>query len=113
METPASSFTIRSKIWIADGSGSVVFGLGRYRILEAVREAGSLNAAAKLLKMSYRAVWMRVRTSEARIGRPLVIRQGKGSCLTPFAEALMTQFADLLRSVQRESDRVYQNLNWD
>ena len=47
-------FVIRSKIWIADEKGNVVFGEGRYRILEAVDRLRSLQGAAKELKMSYR-----------------------------------------------------------
>jgi molybdate transport system regulatory protein len=106
-ETP---FFIRTKVWIQDPNGKVVFGLGRYRILQAIRDTGSLQAAAKELKMSYRAVWMRIRDSEKRIGRELVVRDGKGSCLTPFAENLMKQYKRLLAILEKESDDVYQHL---
>jgi molybdate transport system regulatory protein len=106
-ETP---FFIRTKVWIQDPNGKVVFGLGRYRILQAIRDTGSLQAAAKELKMSYRAVWMRIRASEKRIGRELVVRDGKGSCLTPFAENLMKQYKRLLAILEKESDDVYQHL---
>lgn len=85
----SSPYLIRTKVWIQDPDGKVVFGLGRYRILQAVQDTDSLQAAAKELKMSYRAVWMRIRASEKRTGRELVVRDGKGSRLTPFAENLM------------------------
>lgn len=101
---------IRTKVWIQNSEGKVVFGLGRYHILETVRKTGSLQAAAKELKMSYRAVWMRVRKSEERIGQELVVRDGKGSCLTPFAEKLMKQYKRLLSILEKESDDVYENL---
>jgi molybdate transport system regulatory protein len=91
----------------------VVFGLGRYRILKAVQDTGSLQAAAKELKMSYRAVWMRIRASEKRIGRELVVRDGKGSRLTPFAENLMKQYKRLIAILEKESDEVYQHLMSD
>jgi molybdate transport system regulatory protein len=103
-------FKVRSKIWIEDAEGNVVFGLGRYRILDAVRRNGSLQGAAKELKMSYRAVWCRVKASESRTGRTLVVREGKGSKLTPFAQSLMKQFKRLQAIVEKESDEVYQNL---
>ena len=106
-------FAIRSKIWIEDLEGNVVFGLGRYRILDTIRQVGSMHAAAKQLHMSYRAVWMRIRTSEERIGRPLVVRQGKGSRLTTFAENLMKQFKRLHAIVEAESDEVYDSLMKD
>jgi len=109
--TPDSPrFAVRSKIWIADGNGQVVFGLGRYRILEAIGRTGSLQSAARELKMSYRAVWCRVKASEERIGRPLVARQGRGSRLTGFAEDLMKQFRRLQAVVENESDEMYATL---
>ena len=83
------NFFVRSKIWIEDSGENVVFGLGRFRILDAIERLGLLQAAAKELKMSYRAVWCRVKVSEEGIGRPLVAREGKGSRLTVHAERLM------------------------
>jgi molybdate transport system regulatory protein len=56
MATKESPFHIRSKIWVEGANGNVVFGLGRYRILEAVQRLGSLQAAAQELKMSCRAI---------------------------------------------------------
>jgi molybdate transport system regulatory protein len=103
-------FVIRSKIWIEDADGDVVFGLGRYRILSAVERCGSLNAAAKELKMSYRAAWGRIKATEARIGRPLVVRDGKGSRLTAHAQLLMKQFRRLHSLVEPESDEVFAQL---
>lgn len=103
-------FTIRSKIWIADEQGKVVFGEGRYRILEAVDRLQSLQGAAQELKMSYRAVWGRIRASEERIGQALVIREGRGSSLTPFARQLMKKYEKLQARIHHESDDVYDTL---
>jgi molybdate transport system regulatory protein len=104
------SFVIRSKIWIEDDHGNVVFGDGRYRILDAVDRLKSLQKAAQELKMSYRALWGRVRASEERLGQTLVERQGRGSRLTPFARQLMVRFRDLQGRIRKESDAVYLNL---
>jgi molybdate transport system regulatory protein len=110
MESPTVGFSVRSKIWIEDEGGQVIFGLGRYRILEAIQRLGSMNAAAKELQMGYRALWLRVRSSEERIGKDLVVREGKGSVLTPFAEKLMKQYKRLLSVIQAETDEVYERL---
>jgi molybdate transport system regulatory protein len=103
-------YCIRSKLWIEDGEGQVVFGLGRYRILDAIDRLGSLQAAAKDLHMSYRAVWCRVKASENRIGKPLVMREGRGSRLTPLALKLMKQYRRIQTVVEKESDDVYDDL---
>ncbi len=103
------NFYIRSKIWIEDESGEVIFGLGRLRILDAVSRLGSIQGAAKELKMSYRAVWGRIKATETRLDCELLLRStggnsGGGSQLTPFAETLVKQFRRLHRHVNVKSD---------
>jgi molybdate transport system regulatory protein len=110
LQNQENSFVVRSKIWIEDSSGKVAFGLGRFRILEAIEQYGSMNLAAAELSMSYRSVWCRIRESEDRIGKKLVVRQGKGSALTPFAKNLMRKFTDLNRKLQIEADEMFGNL---
>lgn len=104
---PHNTFAIKSKIWVEDNKGDVVFGLGRFVILDAISRLGSMNAAAKELKMSYRAVWCRIRASEERIGKKLVAREGKGSVLTAEAQRLMQQFKRIHAIVEKESDSVF------
>jgi molybdate transport system regulatory protein len=105
-----SPFRIKSKIWVEDTNGKVVFGLGRYRILEAVRRLGSLQAGAQELKMSYRAIWGRISATEERLGKPLLIREPQGSRLTPLGATLLKQFQRLLKIVETESDSLYKDL---
>ena len=113
MDSDQPQFVIRNKIWIEDAQGNVVFGLGRYRMLDAVERTGSLQAAAAEMKMSYKALWLRIRASEERIGKSLVVRKGRGSRLTAFAQSLMKQFRRLQLIVHQESDEVYDNLMSD
>jgi molybdate transport system regulatory protein len=47
MHTEPRKLTVKSKIWIEDENGDVVFGAGRLFILSAVEEYGSIFAAAK------------------------------------------------------------------
>jgi molybdate transport system regulatory protein len=88
----------------------VVFGSGRYLILETVDRTRSLQAAAKELKMSYRALWGRIKASEQRLGHALVMRDGKGSKLTPFAENLLVQYRKVQENIRDESDEIYNDL---
>jgi len=104
---------IRSKIWIEDEGGKVVFGLGRLKILEAIHRLGSLKAAAKELKMSYRALWGRIKATEERLGFPLIVcskggASGGGSQLMPFALELVEQFRQLHKNVVVQSDELFE-----
>lgn len=60
--------------------------------------------------MSYRAIWMRIRTSEESIGKSLVVREGNGSRLTRYAEGLMTRFENLQASILRHADEGYRDI---
>ena len=82
-----------------DESG-VLFGRGRFELLLTVDELGSLSAAAKRMKMSYRAAWGRVRASEERLGLPLMEKAevGRGLTLTPQARKLI----ELYRKFEQE-----------
>ncbi|MFZ5572322.1 MAG: winged helix-turn-helix domain-containing protein [Thermodesulfobacteriota bacterium] len=115
MKTNADPLSIRSKIWIAGPEGEVVFGLGRLRMLEAIRSSGSIQAAAKELGMSYRAVWGRIKATEMRLGKELLVRSIGGSSkggsqLTPFAIELMDRFRKLHQLVAKESDKLFEKV---
>ena len=106
-------FAIRSKIWFQDHTGEVIFGLGRLKMLEAIQRTGSIQAAAKELKMSYRAMWGRITATEHRMGRQLLTRSiggssGGGSQLTPFAESLVQIYRDIHLRIATEADRLFE-----
>lgn len=108
-------FYIRSKVWIEDDSGKVIFGLGRFRILSAIEATGSINKAAKELKMGYRAVWGKIRATEEGLGHPLLIRNaggasGGGSQLTPLARKLLETFRKVHSHVLAESDAFFDDV---
>jgi molybdate transport system regulatory protein len=87
---------IRHKLWL-EKDGRVIFGPGRFELLEAIEEHQSLSAAAKKLKMSYRAAWGRLRASEDRLGIPLVelTDNRQGMRLTEEAKKLKNAFVEL------------------
>lgn len=112
MQIKSGRLRIRSKIWIEDENGKVIFGQGRLRILEAVIRHGSIHAAAKELKMSYRAMWGKLKDTEERLGQPLLVRQvggasGGGSELTPLGRSLFEKFTDLQDHVETEVEKLF------
>jgi len=102
----------KSKIWIEDTDGNVVFGTGRLRILSAIKKHGSINSAAKSLKMGYRAVWARITATENRLGKKLLIRKsggasGGGSQLTPLAETMLAQYESVQKDIEKITDKKF------
>jgi molybdate transport system regulatory protein len=115
MKQKMKNISVRSKIWLSDDTGEVIFGLGRLRMLEAIERNGSIHAAAKELGMSYRAIWGRIKASEDRLGEPLLHRNiggrsGGGSELTDFARQLMQRFKKLHQLVEESSDQLFDEL---
>jgi molybdate transport system regulatory protein len=85
---------IKHKIWL-EKDGRVVFGPGRDDLLKAIAGHHSLHAAAKHLKMSYRAAWGRLKASEERLGMKLVevdSSKKSGMHLTAEAKKLIDSF---------------------
>lgn len=113
-DSPAKKWIICSKIWIEDERGRVLFGAGRLRILEAIERHGSILAAAKEFHMSYRAVWGKIKTTEKRLGQPLLTRKvggarGGGSELTPLGKALIEKFQRLQKLTEQSAEALFED----
>lgn len=112
MKEKPGPLSSRSKVWLQDEDGNVVFGAGRLRILKAIRKNGSIHAAAKELKMGYRAVWARITATEERLGARLLERRtggpsGGGSELTPLAEELINAFSSVQSEIEQQTDESF------
>ncbi|GAB4168491.1 MAG: hypothetical protein Kow00100_08570 [Geothermobacteraceae bacterium] len=108
------SIRIRSKIWL-EVDGHPLLGDGRERLLLAIREHGSLNAAAQELGLSYRKVWSQLKQMEEHAPFALVERskggRGGGSTrLTVEAETLLDRYAALREQWQALVDRNLEDL---
>lgn len=106
---------VKSKFWIVDEEGSPVFGQGRKIILTKIEELGSIKAAAESLKMSYRAVWGKIRTAEERLGFKLVTTtpgggKGRGTKLTKEAMELLALFEELQEKGNSQADNLFLKL---
>lgn len=86
-------------------------------MLDALREGGSIKAAAKALGHSYRHVWGELRRWEQAFGQPLIQKvKGQRAQLTPFGECLLGQereiqarFAAHLDALRSELEKVFGN----
>ena len=109
---------VRTKVWIDDDHDKVIFGSGRVRMLEAIDRLGSMNKAAKELKMSYRALWGRIKSTEARIGAKMLITRpgggkGNGSILTHTGNQLLRNYKLLSDSVVEQADQAFNKIFGD
>jgi molybdate transport system regulatory protein len=83
----------------------IAMGPGKADLLEAIRDSGSISAAARQLKMSYKRAWNLVDTMNRCFKEPLVGTAtggggGGGALLTPFGETVLSHF----RSMEMRTD---------
>jgi molybdate transport system regulatory protein len=69
-------------------------GPGKIALLEAIRSTGSISAAARALRMSYRRAWLLVEEVNHALREPAVAaetggRSGGGAVVTPAGERLV------------------------
>ena len=85
---------LRSSYWIVDDDGNIIIGKGRAEILENIEKTGSINRAAKVMKMSYKGVWSKIKATEKHLHQRIVHADRKeGSRLTPQGKALLKKYS--------------------
>ncbi len=116
---------IDGRFWLSK-DGENFLGSGRIQLLKIIEKTGSMNAAAKEMKMSYKAAWERVNSMNALADEPLITRTtggrgGGGTTLTPYAHQLIqtyerlrtvhTKFIDRFAEAGGDADRLESILN--
>lgn len=96
---------VRFRMRIRSGD-AVALGPGKVELLEAVREFGSISAAARSLDMSYRRAWLLIDELNRSLKSPATHSEqggqsGGGCTLTPVGETIIR----LYRGVEVEAQR--------
>lgn len=93
---------IKTKIQIFTDNGSA-FGPGKAQLLSAIIDHGSISAAAKSMKMSYKRAWDLVCAMNDAFQENLVITkvggsQGGGAEVTPFGQKILALYQDAAKA---------------
>lgn len=83
-----------------DYGAQLVLGPGKADLLEAIAQLGSISAAGRQMKMSYRRAWSLVEEMNAAFREPLVDNSrggagGGGASLTEAGQAVLSRFRAL------------------
>ena len=102
---------LRSSHWIVDQNNNIIFGKGRLEILETIERTGSINQTAKVLKMSYKTVWSKIKSTEKHLQVNVVHSDRKtGTRLTPEGRLLVKKFAGLRNACLAADDHIFENI---
>ena len=102
---------LRSSHWIVDQNSNIIFGKGRMEILETIERTGSINQTAKVLKMSYKTVWSKIKSTEKHL-QVKVVHSDRitGTRLTPEGRHLVKMFAKLRKQCLAADDRIFESI---
>jgi molybdate transport system regulatory protein len=104
-------FKLKSSQWIVDENDNIIIGEGRMKILEHVENTGSINQAAKMMKMSYKAVWSKIKYTEKHLNAKIVHSDKKaGSRLTGEGKNLLEKYRTLKKKCMMADDKIFKDI---
>jgi molybdate transport system regulatory protein len=94
MKTKEAADMIRLRVQIAPG---VAFGPGKADLLEGIRQTGSIAAAGRSMRMSYKRAWQLIEELNRLFDEPLVAASkgghgGGGAMLTKTGEDVLARY---------------------
>ena len=105
--TPVVRLTVSNP----DAEEKSAFGPGIAKLCLGVREHGSLNAAAKAMRMAYSKAWRIIKDTEETLDVQLLLRDGAhGSTLTEDGNRLLDAYLAIEEHLSAEADRLFKEM---
>ena len=99
---------LKSSQWIVDQDNNIIIGEGRAQILENIEKTGSINQTAKMMKMSYKAVWSKIKATEKHMHTCIVHTDRKeGSHLSHDGKGLLEKYKRLKEKCISADDKIF------
>ncbi len=105
------SLNLKSRQWIVDEHDRIIIGEGRKEILENIEKTGSINQTAKVMKMSYKAVWSKIKATEEYLSIRIVhTDRKKGTWLTKEGRELLEKYSVLKERCLKEDNKIFSSI---
>ncbi len=102
---------LKSSQWVVDEDDNAIIGKGRMEILDNIEKTGSINQTAKMMKMSYKAVWSKIKASEKHLDTVIVHTDRKeGSRLSKEGKVLLEKYRLLKKECMSADDDIFTNI---
>lgn len=111
----AAKIKLKTKTWLENESGEIIFGKGKTELLELIDESGSLLKASKLMGLSYKKAWLHLQQIE-RMGEDKLVlsKQGRskdsGSRLSLRAKELLIKYEILQKDIENFANLRFKQL---
>jgi molybdopterin-guanine dinucleotide biosynthesis adapter protein len=101
-------FKLQSSQRIVDQNNRIVMAEGRMVLLEKIVETGSINQAAKLMRMSYKSAWSKIRSTEQHFQIKIVHSdKAHGTKLTQAGQDLLSKYKQLKKQCLAADDAAF------
>ena len=102
---------LRSSQLLLNDDGKIIMGTGRMKILESIDRTGSINKTANALKMSYKTVWSKIKSTENNFWKTVVLSdKQKGTTLTDDGRQLLEKYRQLKQRCITADDKIFNAL---
>jgi len=106
---------VKTKTWIANHEGDLLFGKGKTEVLELIEQEGSIAKAAEKLGMNYKKAWTHVKILQRNLDDVLVQSQKGGgdqggSTLTPKAKDFIKNYKQLEKDIEAYANQRFREL---
>jgi len=114
-EKKRSRLYLKTKTWIENQDGELLFGKGKTEVLELIEQEGSISKAAEKLGMNYKKAWTHVKILQKNLDDILVESQKGGgeqggSKLTPKADEFISSYKKLQNDIESYANERFKEL---
>ena len=114
-EKKRSRLYLKTKSWIENQDGELLFGKGKTEVLELIEQEGSIAKAAEKLGMNYKKAWTHVKILQKNLDDVLVESQKgggeqRGSRLTPRANEFIVSYKQLQKEIEEYANERFKEL---
>ena len=107
MKDESQHLKIKYKFWIETSDNQSILGEGKWQLLKAIKDTGSLKAATEKMGYAYRQTWDKLKAIEEKLGFALIEKsrggiKGGETVLTDKGERIVEFFNQLYS--QTEAD---------
>jgi len=106
---------VKTKTWIENAEGELLFGKGKTEILELIEQEGSISKASEKIGMNYKKAWTHIKILQRNINDTMVqSKQGggedAGTTLTPVAREFMDNYRRLQAEIEDYANERFKEL---
>ncbi len=102
---------LKSSQLLVNDDGGIIMAAGRMNILASIDRTGSINRTSKEMKMSYKAVWSKIKSTEKNFGKPVVHADRRtGTRLTKAGRELLEKYSELKKRCIQADDTIFDDI---